>query len=282
MKTKDYKEISVLYQESIDRTSLLMKTFSLDEPISIFAMYVYLYRNGYLSYNHQFNYDLHLKDLPCLYGADVVEGKGVCRSIASNLSDIYKNLGYDSETFAVYTSSEACKKLEHLCPIGLQKDESTAKFVKVITTLLGKIHMPNHLILNVRDDKASYTLDPTNDGLLFPNGKNLLVPTNPGCKMILSLNSTRFQRFLGQLDGELNLRKLKDRLNMPSIDIEEYRHIYLETLKLCRDNPDVFEHFYLESKELYEEIHSLMKKQKGLMGRKLPAIPNVEKILKRK
>ena len=34
--------------------------------------------------------------------------------------------------------------------------------------------MPNHLILNVRDDKASYTLDPTNDGLLFPNDKNLL------------------------------------------------------------------------------------------------------------
>ena len=78
MKTKDYKEISVLYQESIDRTSLLMKTFSLDEPISIFAMYVYLYRNGYLSYNHQFNYDLHLKDLPCLYGVPMLLKVRVC------------------------------------------------------------------------------------------------------------------------------------------------------------------------------------------------------------
>ena len=57
---------------------------------------------------------------------------------------------------------------------------------------------------------------------------------------------------------------------MPTIDIEEYRKIYLETLKLCRENPDILEQFYLESQELYEEVHNLVEQHRGLMGRRFP------------
>ena len=66
--------------------------------------------------------------------------------------------------------------------------------------------------------------------------------------------------------------RLREDLQLPTIDIEEYRQIYLETLKLCRENPDVLEQFYLESQELYEEVHSIMRQQKGLLGRKFPIV----------
>ena len=168
-------------------------------------MYVYLYRNGFLSYSHEFEYNFHLKDLPQLCGADVLNGNGVCRSITSNLSDVYNRMGYESETFVVYTSSEACRGLEHLCPTPLSKTEVASKVVKMISTATGIINFPNHLILNVKQNGINYTLDPTNDGMIIQNGKNLLVLTNPNSKMILSPNSTRLQRIVGQLSGRWSL-----------------------------------------------------------------------------
>lgn len=270
MGTDEYKRIESLYEESLDRTSSLMKEFCLDEPISIFTMYVYLYRNGYLSHNHEFQYDFHLKDLPRLYGADVLNGNGVCRSLATHLSDLYNHMEYESETFAVHTSGEVCRGLEHLCPTPLVKTERASKLVKMVNTATGIIHMPNHLILNVKQNGVNYTLDPTNDGMLIPNGKNLLVTTSPNAHMILSLNATRVQRGIKQLKGGLSLKGLKEDLQMPTIDVEEYRKIYLETLKLCRENPDILEQFYLESQELYEEVHNLVEQHRGLMGRRFP------------
>lgn len=272
MGTEEYKRTEALYEESLNRTSELMRNFCLDEPISIFTMYVYLYRNGYLSHNHEFKYGFHLKDLPQLYGADVLNGNGVCRSIASHLSDLYNNMGFESETFAVHTSGEACRSLEHLCPTSLIKTERSSKLVKIVSAATGIIHMPNHLILNVKQNGINYTLDPTNDGMLIPNGKNLLVPTNPNTRMILSLNSTRLQRGIKQIKGGVGLKGLKEDLQLPTIDIEEYRRIYLETLKLCRENPDILEQFYLESQELYEEMHNLMEQQRGLIGRRFPVV----------
>lgn len=272
MGTEEYKRTEALYEESLNRTSELMRNFCLDEPISIFTMYVYLYRNGYLSHNHEFKYDFHLKDLPHLYGADVLNGNGVCRSIASHLSDLYNNMGFESEAFAVHTSGEACRSLEHLCPTPLIKTERASKLVKIASTATGIIHMPNHLILNVKQNGINYTLDPTNDGMLIPNGKNLLVPTNPNTRMILSLNATRLQRGIKQIKGGVSLKGLKEDLQLPTIDIEEYRRIYLETLKLCRENPDILEQFYLESQELYEEMHNLMEQQRSLIGRRFPVV----------
>ena len=179
-------------------------------------------------------------------------------------------MGYESETFAVHTSGEACRGLEHLCPTPLVKTERASKLVKMVNTATGIIHMPNHLILNVKQNGVNYTLDPTNDGMLIPNGKNLLVTTSPNAHMILSLNATRVQRGIKQLKGGLSLKGLKEDLQMPTIDIEEYRKIYLETLKLCRENPDILEQFYLESQELYEEVHNLVEQHRGLMRRRFP------------
>ena len=108
--------------------------------------------------------------------------------------------------------------------------------------------------------------------MLIPNGKNLLVPTNPNTRMILSLNATRLQRGIKQIKGGVALKGLKEDLQLPTIDIEEYRRIYLETLKLCRENPDILEQFYLESQELYEEMHNLMEQQRSLIGRRFPVV----------
>ena len=50
--------------------------------------------------------------------------------------------------------------------------------------------------------------------------------------------------------------------NNPSIPIEEERLMITETRKLCETNIDLFEQFYRENKELYEDITSKVLKIK--------------------
>ena len=82
---KDYKEIKKLYDNIITNLANFLKKENITDPVEIFVIYQFMYRNGYLSYNHNFNYDINMKDLTKLNGADVVKGTGVCRSIATFL-----------------------------------------------------------------------------------------------------------------------------------------------------------------------------------------------------
>lgn len=274
--TSDYKQLSTLYNEALDRTSNLIKQFALDEPISVFAMYVYLYRNGYLSHNHQFTYSFGLKDMPGIIGTDVIGGSGVCRSISAFLTDLYQKLGYSSANLTVYTQSATCKSLEHLCPTELAKQQNAGKIVKVISALTGTIRIGNHMITDVTDGKRNYVLDPTNDGILYAEGSNLIVPNNPALFMKYKPFTLGFNRTLGQVNDSMSLTDIKTNLQRPSIDIEEYRKIYLETLKLVRDNQDILDQFYQESAELYADVENILHNQNNVIKRKLPIIPKIK------
>jgi len=271
-KTKECKQIRNLYDNVLERTSSLMEEFSLESPVAICAMYTYLYRNGYLSKDHQFKYTMKLKDLPRLYGADVINGNGVCRSLASFLSDLYEKMGYDSETISVNASSDSCRSLDKLCPTPLNADASSKKIVKIVSKCTGVIKVANHMITRVSDNGYNYVLDPTNDGILYSLGKKFVVLGHEDIAMTFSPLSTSINRLSGRISGNVLLNGLNDKLNFPSIDIEEYRTIYLETLKMCQENPDILEQFYCQNSELYEEIASIMMKQKSLIGRQFPVI----------
>lgn len=275
-RTQECQKINELYNKVLANTSYLMQDFYLDSPIAIFSMYVYLYRNGYLSHNHQFKYSMNLKDLPGLGGADIITGNGVCRSIAAFLSDLYGKMGYDSETIAVHTSSESCRGLERLCPTPLEKDEMTGKLVKVMSLATGVVKFPNHLITRVKYGTQNYILDPTNDGILYRDGNRLMISGHDDLAMFYSSVATSFNRLIGQTKGSASLKGLSDKMSLPSIDIESYRKIYLEVVALCQSNPDVLEGFYKESAELYSEINSMMLNQRGLIGRKLPIVPKMK------
>ena len=267
------KRINELYNCVLDNTGELMKTFCLDSPIAIYAMYIYLYRNGYLSINHQFNYSMYLKDFPKLTGVDIVTGNGLCRTIASFLSDLYEKMGYDSETIDVYTPYEACKNLEKLCPTPLQKDKTTSKLVSIARIESGIIKNANHLITRVQHGGINYVLDPTNDGILYSKGNKFIVGGHEELAMLFRPLTTSLSRLMGQYEGSISMRDTKKKLELPSIDIDEYRRIYLETLKICQLNPDILEQFYHTSCDLYEEINSIMATQNDFVRRKVPIVP---------
>lgn len=276
-RTEEAKKITSLYHQSVDNTAELMKNFALDEPISVFAMYVYLYRNGYLSSNQKFIYSMKLKDIPKNYGADVIGGYGVCRSVAEHLTDIYQKLGYASDSITVNATKKSIAGLDKLCPTIVEKDPSGARFAKFISTLTGKIRISNHMITLVRHEGKSYVLDGMNDGILIPQGRKLVTPNNPTADMIYSPVSLLINRAMGMVNKNSSLREINETLKMPTIDMQEYRRIYLETLKMCRDNEDLLEQFYLESAEIYDEISSTLEKVPGMIRRKIPFIPSRRK-----
>ena len=53
-KTEEYKELKQMYDEIINNTSSMLKELNINDPVTLFATYVYLYRSGYLSHNHSF------------------------------------------------------------------------------------------------------------------------------------------------------------------------------------------------------------------------------------
>lgn len=273
-RTEDYQKIEALYQQVLERTSDLLDEFRLYDPISIFAMYVYLYRNGYLSQNHQLMYSMGLKDLPGLYGADLVSGHAVCRTISSFLHDLYKKAGYSSNLLSVNTSQEVCKNLQKLCPTELQKDLKTGSLVKVIVTMTGIVKISNHMILNVQDARHNYTLDATNDGILYVKGNRFFVPEHPDLHMENKPVSLAVNRLFNKVgEGDASGKKMKEYSSLPSIDMKEYEQIYLETLRICQENREVLEYFYKENEEIYGELGGLLQKQSGFVKRKLPILP---------
>ena len=75
-----------------------------------FGLFVYLYRNGYLSKDMQFQYGKSEHELEYLLGASVVSGKGVCRNIATLLKDVMNEIssisGNKSKALCVGVNSE--------------------------------------------------------------------------------------------------------------------------------------------------------------------------------
>ena len=61
-KTEEYQSLKEYYNKVIDNFISFAQSLDIKDPIEIFSLYVYLYRGGYLSYNHQFTYDIDMKD----------------------------------------------------------------------------------------------------------------------------------------------------------------------------------------------------------------------------
>ena len=70
---------------------MLNEELSFKEPISIYTLFVYMYKNGFLSKDKSIEFKVFYKkylDMINLYGINIFSGKGVCRHIGSMLTDI--------------------------------------------------------------------------------------------------------------------------------------------------------------------------------------------------
>lgn len=247
--TKDYKEMKKLYNEVIINVASLIKAFNLENPCEVFAAYVYLYRNGYLSHNKKFIYDTDMKDFPLLKGLDVVRGTGVCRSLAEMLSDILMASGFNSNVCSVNANAIFMEKEHKLCEKEIISSEQGDKYSKIIGKITSKMKLPNHSITSCNDDENSYYFDPTGDSYLHRKGNKLILPNDNSQSIKICSNFDIMPKVFG------HERILKVNSKLGEVSNEEYIKMYKKAQQLLKENKDYLEIFYARSKELYDEIY---------------------------
>ena len=93
-KTRDVTNIREMYSEVISDYAKMIKRLELKDPVEISAFFQRSYRNGYLSCDKKFSFgDKNVRDIPTIFGSNVMMGEGVCRHIAYMLDDIYRDIG---------------------------------------------------------------------------------------------------------------------------------------------------------------------------------------------
>ena len=276
--TDEWKELKKLDGKIILNTANIIDCIGNVNPIGIFATYIYLYRQGYLSYNKNFIYDNDMKDFASLFSIDVYRGKGVCRSIAQPLTSIYREFGYNSRTLLVNANSESIENNLHLSNTILQKSEKGGTFAKVVGKLTSVVPIPNHVITLVDDGVNSYKLDPTNDCMLLNDGLNkLLSPCSDKGIMRNYMIMNLLYSVLGLFDNNINVLEYCKQYNLPNINIEEYKELYLKALEICNQNKELFDYFYEDNKPLYEAVNEISKTQRNYIKRLFPLIPSKKK-----
>ena len=280
--TSEYKEIKKNYNVVLKNIEILINELNFKDPVQIFSLYVYMYVNGYLSINKHFEYSSDMKDFSKMSGVDVIRGNGVCRSISGMLTDIYSQVGYNSVALPVYANNSSIKNLQNLYyksdNISMVVNGNSKTLVKFIEILTKIIPLSNHQITMVEKDNINYIFDPTNDGFLKRSKHNKLLVPESKDYMNFKLFSYLLFDILGIYNNK-NIYKLYKQLSLPTITNSEYKKIYLESLKICKDNIDILEKFYNENSDIYNDICNISNKQRGIIGRLYPVIPNSPKII---
>ena len=273
--TKDYSRIESLYNTVVYNLADLITELGIqDDPIKIFALYVYLYRSGYLSYNKDFKYSTNMKDLPKLGGVDVVRGRGVCRSISSMFTDVCQALDIDATNVAVKATEKSMNKKERLSPVNLITEPKGKKFAKLVGKATSILPIGNHQLTHIKSDKVTGIFDPTND--IFMNiktGRKYSFINDETATMSHSLISNFASTLLNMADSEVLPITLQKQSKLPKINYEEYKEIYRDMLKMIQVNKELIEAFYNENKYFYEAINQRTEEQHSMIKRMFPILP---------
>lgn len=281
--TKDINQIRDLYNTFLINYDKLNKIFDLNNPVEIYTMFNYLIYKGYLSKDKEFFFSSkQSRDLSGLTGADIITGKGVCRHISAMLTDILNTSGIESARLGVcsknyilqinnleqekYTREELVNYVRtHII------DEDVYKIaMEIIKTLVDEENknieisfetsdeknvfrklIGNHAISYAYDNGISYFLDPTQNRIYRKKEteQNVLYDSEYDgipIKVLssITLNDLKKYKWLSQELSKPNL----------SISKEEEQQFIEKTLEKCENNQDIFEKFYSDNSELYDDI----------------------------
>lgn len=289
--TKDVNELRTLYNEFIKKYNIMNRDFSFKEPISMYTMFNFLLNHGYLSKDKKFNcINNDCCDFNKLYGADIIRGNGVCRHISSLFTDILNDYGIPSMNVVTYVPYS-----NFLFTNVINENYSREKNISIISTCIDSLEerkkiidnlivleengiyisveytsseknvkkekkYGNHVITYSLYDNKSYYLDPTLDniyrlidiknGIIGDDNNNITFKTN------------QFYRWNNLSDKEIKDYIKKMQTYQDSISVLEEDNIISSTMDICVDNIDVFEKFYNDNNELYNEISNKLVKIK--------------------
>ena len=266
--TRIYNEFTKKYNKNIN------ETLNFTDPVEISQAFIYAYKNGFLSKDLSFSYTTKQAEIInylWLMGATVLTGKGCCRHTSQLLADIYNDYGFNSTT--IETGINQYK-------ININFEElstSTLDFIKTLDisniteeeliSILSNNGIPmngqwiydrkkvpsNHSITGVSHNGFAYYIDPTNNNYYKMNNGRLVDKTG-------NVENTIKLPLFAASDPIHDKKKIKELIKLPSIDLELVKSICTKTNLLCKNNYDLFEQFYKENNETYEEITETLKK----------------------
>ena len=245
--TKDIKEIEYLYEKFIMNFNVLNEIFDFKDPIEIYTMFNYLVRKGYLSKDKEIDFSTEKgQDIKNLIGINVITGNAVCRHLATMLTDILNDYDIEADNLVLYYSKY----------IKIKKENEISE-IKIEDTLIKRL-IGNHLITYAVKDEKNYFLDPMQRKIyrISENDVDILYYKNH--EIPIKLNT------ISLIDGKDKCLKIKENLlqKYPSISKEEEKKVAKKTLNICRKHTDIFEQFYNENNELYNDISNKVLKIK--------------------
>ena len=242
------------------------------------AIFVYLNRNGYLSYNKSFEYGIDEEEIDCNMGLSVITGKGVCRNISAHFKDVLIAIKHqmldNSKTFFVGTNINEERNM--VIPLNELPEEFKIKYAKESKN--------NEGLSNNRQSETAYKFLPNHAEIIVlvdPKKSTKLMmydPTNIRITEIDFSKRTNERRALDLRsdiwDASPNHLTLKDREEhikrfgriASSIEASSFKQYTKKDMELileyarrsCNKNIDKIEEFYKKSEKWY----AIIKEQK--------------------
>ncbi len=242
------------------------------------AIFAYLYRNGYLSFDKSFEFGIDEEEIDCNMGLSVITGKGVCRNIAAHFKDVLRAIKHqmldNSKTFFVGTNIN--EERDIVLPLNELPKEFKIKYAHASKN--------NEGLSNNRQSEIEYKFLPNHAEIIVmvhPDTSSKLMmydPTNIRITEIDFSKRTNERRAI-DLRSEIwdvssDLLTLKDREEhikrfgriASRLEISNFKQYPKEDMKLileyarrsCNKNIGRIEDFYKKS----ERDYSIIKKQK--------------------
>lgn len=285
-KTRDVTNIKEMYLEVVSDYVKLIKSLELKDPVEISSFFEKTYRDGYLSRDKNFVFgDSNARDIPSIFGSNVMTGEGVCRHIAYMLDDIYRNMDIDSNLLLLHMRRRILVPNIDMTKQGLTKKElydfvdSTTisseereyakgiidEFIEVvgehlsIGVALEEVKgrpRPNHVINFVVHDNKAFCIDPTNASMLKLNRQDprfLVDMVDP--KIFIDWPSYDYSRA-----STKKIKQAKKDILLPSTSLEEDVETKKKIQMFYEENIDIVDCFYQKHNEAYHDItNELMK-----------------------
>ncbi len=285
-KTKDITNIREIYSEVVADYAKMIKSLELKDPVEISAFFERTYRDGYLSRDKSFSFgDSNARDIPSIFGSNVMTGEGVCRHISYLLDDVYRDMGIDSNLLLLHMrkrilvpsidmnkkglTKEELYEFVDCTTISTEEREYAKSIIDELIDIVGEhfsINValeevkgrprPNHVINFVIHNNKAFCIDPTNACMFKLNRQDpkfLVDMIDP--KVLIDWPSYDYSRA-----STKKIKQAKKDILLPSTSFEEDLATRKKIQTFYEENIDKVDCFYRKHNEAYHEItNELMK-----------------------
>ena len=273
---KDISEMDDLYKEFLCNYHKLNQIFDLNNPLELMILFNYLVESGHLSKNKEFSREDKYSEALFLSKYQVFSGSSVCRHDSLTFRDILKMENIESAILygtAKLTFNDS--RVLDISPFleeqmgGVSDERVLEEEINKFFDLLEKRikeeafdsselsreknnFSPNHMITIAKKDNICYSLDACNNRVFrkrIIGGREVLYD---GLLMFESRISYLFRLYYDACFEKRS--RVKRILTSDDISFDEERKTRDKMYEIILRNQDIFEKFYSQNEELYEEI----------------------------